>query len=692
MQMEENRKKHWQKPGSGGGFRRAWAADGFSGSDGKHTNRRNSLECMVNALQFEEARRSGGDMPEQRAVDFEGLDIRPEDFHEETTSIERRLEDSWRSIRLEHLVDNEAEERERKAKVEAEQRRREAEHRRERAREQEAKDPKKKILLRLVNRRLFESGDHEDMLLNEKATNIPMRSIEFGGGKGVEKVNLVDVHLLRARCTQVSNGSSIRLLLESRDKEERRQAFASFSLEPSTATTSAKISAATSSGMLGGLGSSTVVLPGELSYEERKRRAQKQKKALAEANALRKIHLMRSELPDYGKSRYGEVQQRQRADLHRIPPELEKFRRRMAALGEITAHKDRATRNERHRLKLAAADLWVQETITIQNAEERARNAEAHERACRRWGLMRAASAWLLVYSHVCQLENSADAIKGFLRHAGEWSRMKAAMRHLVKSIEQVQAAFRRHSVQKRMHLDNLEQEWQHIEDEFLGHYFKLYYRKLFDVPGRQQAVHFELDAPSSRNEQRRQMLMNKIVDWQKFRIPPKERRGMLNHEYIMRLRRRVQIHSHLVTAILTASGFQKDLETFLKQFGGTAAQLTKSVQPREDEVRLVTPPCFWELSEDDILSLIGIAARRMRDVPPFQDHPANNDMFEKLFGPEGKACRSAHKMKSGLPLEPEESATAPVSGQVSGHASGAVPGTPAHVQVEPSSRSAADL
>lgn len=132
-------------------------------------------------------------------------------------------------------------------------RRRESDLRRARRREREARDPHRKVALKLENRRRFGQGDDMDAT-SDVATDavacrlkqptrcrsqvadedgIPMQVIDVASANGnVHQVAVVDVRSLRAKCQGLAEGgpsgpSAVRSLLE---QQRRREKLASYSM------------------------------------------------------------------------------------------------------------------------------------------------------------------------------------------------------------------------------------------------------------------------------------------------------------------------------------------------------------------------------------------------------------------------------------------------------------------------------
>eukprot|EP00929_Paragymnodinium_shiwhaense_P110046 TRINITY_DN76746_c0_g1_i1.p1 TRINITY_DN76746_c0_g1~~TRINITY_DN76746_c0_g1_i1.p1 ORF type:complete len:434 (-),score=109.58 TRINITY_DN76746_c0_g1_i1:85-1386(-) len=173
-----------------------------------------------------QARSSGQVSPHASALEPSAQSAMEEDveaharaFREGARVVDELIE-GLTSQRLDHLA-NRADAR-RLGELEEERRQRELEMKRARRKEREARNPAKKVALKLENRRRYgavdESGVAQDV-------SIPTCKVEFVSSKGFERVNLVDVGQLQARSV-VSQGATVRSLLDSQKQRElqRREA------------------------------------------------------------------------------------------------------------------------------------------------------------------------------------------------------------------------------------------------------------------------------------------------------------------------------------------------------------------------------------------------------------------------------------------------------------------------------------
>eukprot|EP00931_Biecheleriopsis_adriatica_P092567 TRINITY_DN66371_c0_g1_i1.p1 TRINITY_DN66371_c0_g1~~TRINITY_DN66371_c0_g1_i1.p1 ORF type:complete len:318 (-),score=51.11 TRINITY_DN66371_c0_g1_i1:109-1062(-) len=189
--------------------------------------RENARACSY-AAEVERAIIASGDSkpqdtsPKHSAATVEEVDadLREELFQKKAADVSRMLEGIARNVRLDHLSgDN----REAKLKAERDEERRcrEAEERRARQRERQARDPQKKVALKLENRRRF--GRTSSVC----GPSVPMHEVEVSGQAGNDKVGMVDVASLRNRCQRLNPGSitSVDLLLQDQRRREREDLF-----------------------------------------------------------------------------------------------------------------------------------------------------------------------------------------------------------------------------------------------------------------------------------------------------------------------------------------------------------------------------------------------------------------------------------------------------------------------------------
>lgn len=149
------------------------------------------------------------------------LDEQNELFQKTAADASRMLEGIARSVRLEHLSEGNQESK-LKAEREEERRQQALEERRARQRERQARDPRRKVALKVENRRRFGRTDSSGGLCG---SSVPMCEVTVCGEGGHETVGMVDVAGLRSRCQRLNNtgsksASTVDLLLQDQRQRE----------------------------------------------------------------------------------------------------------------------------------------------------------------------------------------------------------------------------------------------------------------------------------------------------------------------------------------------------------------------------------------------------------------------------------------------------------------------------------------
>merc|ERR1719181_2592412 len=121
-----------------------------------------------------------------------------DEFRNKVLAMESQIADLGKSLQMQRYSKEDIEAKAIEER-EAEKRRREAELRKARLKEKAARDPHRKIQLRLENKRRFEM----DTL--DKA-GIPMANVQLVNFGGKETVSLVDVQALKCQCQGLAQG------------------------------------------------------------------------------------------------------------------------------------------------------------------------------------------------------------------------------------------------------------------------------------------------------------------------------------------------------------------------------------------------------------------------------------------------------------------------------------------------------
>jgi len=150
-------------------------------------------------------------------ADGDEVDAQARAFREGARAVDQLIEGISRSVRMDHL--DHSEDRRLSEQEDELRRQQESELRRARRKEREARDPHRKVALKLENRRRFE----RQLGQPETQESIPTRKVDFISFKGTERVAMVDVGQIRARCKQLSGGATVRSLLDHQRQKEQRE-------------------------------------------------------------------------------------------------------------------------------------------------------------------------------------------------------------------------------------------------------------------------------------------------------------------------------------------------------------------------------------------------------------------------------------------------------------------------------------
>mmetsp|Transcript_70032 Transcript_70032/g.124174 ORF Transcript_70032/g.124174 Transcript_70032/m.124174 type:complete len:571 (+) Transcript_70032:1-1713(+) len=450
------------------------------------------------------------------------------------------------------------------------------------------------------------------------------------GSSGARSESMVDVRLLRSRCLGLENGATVSSLLEAQTRRDR-----SYGVKHSE---QAMYKSASLPACLAGQSSATNSLlrrPSPAVINERRKTVQMQKKAQVAESTLRRLFSMRSDVPDTVTERFGVLRHKSRggSKCWQDDPRItiaENLRRSCALSGGG---------QNRRMPRSFTRDLGDDQLMPQTSPQIR-----------KYWAAARALVQWLIVYFVATRRHRAIDKVKVLLRHVGEWSRMRCAIHKLTTSVKKFQTVFREYRATKQMHLDTLETVWQEVEDDFLHSYFRLYFKQLFDSS---KAETGGLDHQISKQmvQMRRSSLIERVLDWHKFRIPAKDRREAIEQFYGVRQKRRVHNRDNFLSTIMSASCWQKDLEQYMSQLGTDfgnhdhdfemEAEVSKSKAVEADQL------AWWHMPEETVLSLISLLAKGLKETEPFQDHPANNAVLEKVVSAPTKETES---MKRSAP------------------------------------------
>lgn len=610
--------------------------------------------------------------------------LAPEVIAEDFRNVEHQIEEYYKSVRLEHLESGAQDER-RRAERERERRLLEEAARRARMKEKEARDPKRKIKMRLENKR---AGFQSDT----PGPCVPMYRVDVKTAAGAsEHVSLVDVHMLRSMARGLEAGDGVDELLKkvkAQDREERRRASSSPASQSRSTTFGVK------------------------SHGARRERALAQKEEIFVTELFRKMSLMRGNgganlpfrfmleeadgLRTYD-SEHDSEDVSQRMKLRLGPPaalmpiamksevygayERDETRKSLmgrAICARVQEVEKGASQGRKSKFKRSSAlqqlvgafggqvEAAEDDLSAMHEEEEELSRIEAAKKAAsarsrRRWAVVRASSMLVLLLLRLRRASTSALVIVSFLHQLGSWARIKTSMRRLATGVKLIQREGRSYVSLKRRRCDIMEIKWQDIEDRELQAAFKALVQmaveekcETLDTPGvkreLKRMVAGKLDrrlntkyrggnvdsmdkADSFEFYQRLRADREKLVDWRSFRLPVDKRRLLLNKWYVFHLRKHVQAQMALQNLIRQVVESERDLVSFLQSFTGGHFKGAPDVSLMSTKIA-PSLGTWWIYDDDTFLTLITAGIQSLADTEPFNDHPFFREELQAISQP----------------------------------------------------------
>lgn len=505
------------------------------------------------------------------ASEGQGAEALLELFREEVAAVNGKILECFSSIRLDNVHDIAYKENVAAAKRREEARRRkEAEAQKLRKMETEARLPKQKVKLKLETRRKFgvEEGVQEEP--------IPLRILDVLRSKGIEHVQIVDVHEVERR-TALSNrlvqGATIEELLNLRlkhpPKHPPKQETKQETTQETKQATGDKSAASTSTGdraaELDNLSRRSVrfdqqtprvdvaihrvmvklqkdavyatsvlnclrTARGSHSVEPAMRPMVEELKQMVHAATSPKLH---DEWDALAEQTIGRTKQKEQAALHLSSPPRRKSRVSNAAL------------------KRAALALT--------------------SRVAQLWAKARAAVRLCLLLFRVKRMNKAADIVKEFAYQMCESARLRKAIHRARTSIKSLQGAYRSHAALKLSRVEKNEEVFQQIEEKCLPKYVEALTEQA--IAERLQQLNLTT-AVGNLKEQRqafyKQIGLENKLHWRSLCIPVPIRRALLNWLYTIQQRRKARQAVNFTKMVLQSYAASKEMIHFLKQFGVT--------------------------------------------------------------------------------------------------------------------------
>jgi len=629
---------------------------------------------------------------------------REDAFKEDVAAVDTLIHNLAANLRVDGGINSkEAREMERLKKEREEARLRQvAEERAARQKEAEARDPHKKVHLKLENTRKFGKDFLEEL-------RVPMQQVDFVTEAGVDHVNMVDILQIRQRCKRCDTRAtpSVDTLIQDQTRSDALRgldpktgkplalpAGSSHSAKGEAATTkksqsgsSSKLATAGRTSISGGRAERPSVVMDEV---KQARIASNISQAHVKA-MLRKLNSMRSEPTEatlYNLEQMANHAQRELALQMMLETEesntetqtrdtrkgvgVTYSNAKTTSFGQLDMLlEDEAEESPPPLLHRAQTESLVSAVrgsrkakslpVRINQQKRKAQrecDPKVHGGALRGLQIMRYVVSCRVLWGIVQKKRNAIQKVKTIAYAIGEWTRLRHGMATLMGNIKVLQRGARQFLALKRKRCEIMSKEWQQIEDKHLEKYFKHLAEKTIKeealraaelkagAEGKGTIKHKMAIAKASTDSKQNMInkLMKENIDWKMYRIPPKERRTVLSRYYMAQLRKKVLDCQHIMRVVSDLVQFHKNTLGFLKEFGadeGTAQDLKSLATAQKKGHR---PAEFWQINEDICLDLIAFAAHGMPDADPWRSHPAMreiNGMDNPMFRHYVKASAS---------------------------------------------------
>mmetsp|Transcript_36673 Transcript_36673/g.84374 ORF Transcript_36673/g.84374 Transcript_36673/m.84374 type:complete len:871 (+) Transcript_36673:88-2700(+) len=452
---------------------------------------------------------------------------------------------------------------------------------------------------------------------------IPMQKIIVEGGYGRERIEVVHVALLRARCAQLMQGASVESLLENLANQKKQSSRLLISPAPSTNVTQSQWHPDVLLDLL--VPKKDELRPGtwfQQEYNMRRGLVYKRRMRQKFDQMLRTLRNMRGQLPEHYEQKFAAMSKAVGTDLKRMAPLVSESMRTTNG-GEIFWHVSTEDAQkaakivaeiDEHRIQqeceggyslddaLHAAEQWhIEEEMTRAPTAPAHRRraamsyrdaddavdiigeevlAERAKRARRRWRLLRNSFFLVGVFLRIRGQHQAIEIIKAYLAGIGEWSRLKHAWQRLVDGVTRLQRKCREFRIRKGRRCEEIKQEWQRIEDHFLSVYFKIYADKVIAEQAKKRADMSKrrgrrTEASSGQWGIVRAAVQDEsnakpplVVDWQVFRIPEHIRSEIISMYYTAILRRHIFSQAHLVSIVRQKFQHDMEIQRMVREFG----------------------------------------------------------------------------------------------------------------------------
>lgn len=592
---------------------------------------------------------------------------REEAFKTSAAEVDNLIQSLGASIRLEGVKNSKQRDMDRLNKEREEAKRRLKEQERlGREREAAARDPHRKVDLKVENTRKFGMALVEEM-------KVPMQQVDFATDGGVEQINMVDILQIRQKCKRCDTRAtpSVEVLIDDQARRDRL-----LGNDPKTGkrrngasvmTTSQSKLASTGQSALG----SRAQLPMAMT-EGKQAKLNSRKSMFFMANMLQKLNTMRVQPPEATLYNLEQIAHQAHRDvaIERSHSNIEiKVQKKTTFLQVegLSGDTINPVLMERARTPLQTPRAIIRssrKTVPVKQVVSPCSrkslktvtcDPKVQERARKALLIFRYAVSAQVLWSMALKKRNATYIMKNFLSTIGEWARMRSSMTKLRTNITILQRGSRQFLALKRKRCEIMLREWQRVEDRGLAvHFNALAEKSIEDLKkaaveakaGPEGTIKHMMAMQNKNNDKTTNAIakmMKDQVDWKIYRIPVKQRKAVASRYYMVQLKKKVNGNRHILTVVQEVVQAHRDTLGFLGEFGADASQANDLKNMATAQNKDPTHAAeFWQLSEETMLGLIAFAAHQLglKSAEPWRNHPANQEitgMHNPMYRPELK-------------------------------------------------------
>lgn len=549
--------------------------------------------------------------------------VEREEFEEDLKLTHERLEELGRRIRLDDVVDTKTKKELERERQRAEELRKRAEHERHlREQAKEAQNPKKRVALQVEQQREF--GDHD--LIDQ----VPMVLHETPGADGPARIPLVNIRLIQARSLGLNFGSlSFDSIYKLACKAEKRAAWEenAFGADRERMHNHVRLNRISGGDSLNSrtkMAMQSKLSQQESRNEQRQQQALRRRRQLQEDRTMRHLENMRSHWSlndglccsaDTAKA----LREIKDAAAEYADSGRQDERRSLRPYHKIVCD---APSQDCRSSPDSSPGQWSNgrgHSVTEDSLE----NGKNVGHKSTRWTIVRSVFCVLWLLLLVRRRHWAADSMRKYLEQIVVFKTINETVRKLNARVRKLQNVTRAFIARKRVWGDQTSRLWMHYEDLYLANHAKAVEAILSADEG--QKLTTEKDSPK-----RSASYVEAAGEWWKsLRIPPTSRKFALGRWYTTQLRRKVQTQTGWLLTVSMAQHEDKDLQNWFRLCGLQSSSQSQEVDrspvmPQKPRKKLKE---YLAIGEQDLLELICTSAQDLREVHPFQDHPANKPM-----------------------------------------------------------------